>query len=426
MTDTKENFNAVLEVTFSEHKQEIQALGKQYDSKVYALEAKLKFMRDQSYEECKRVESANARVVELESELQEVRSKMEQEMGSSIAAAATAGEAEIAKKQLEEVRAELDSSHEKFESELSAAVEARKIAESNLHAATEKISTFENEISSLSDARNSEMIELREQLEDMKASSALEQEQLRADLEESRAELESARTNFETDLNAAYEAQKSAESNVEELNEQIKSFESEISLVSDAKLILESELEEARGKLVEYESSLGEREQLQQKLDSARFELENSESKVAAAEDKLRETEAELYDLLSKNEELESSLTSNSESLRLELEESRAELESARANFETELNAAYEAQRSAESNVEEMNEQIKSYESELLAIGSLELQLDEAQAKLTAYEASSNEEKEELLKQLDSARFELENSESKVAAGEEERSEWGI
>ena len=77
MSDAKENFNAVLEVTFSEHKQEIQALGKQYDSKVYALEAKLKVMRDQSYEESKRVESANARVVTLENELEEVRSKME-------------------------------------------------------------------------------------------------------------------------------------------------------------------------------------------------------------------------------------------------------------------------------------------------------------------------------------------------------------
>ena len=67
------------------------------------------------------------------------------------------------------------------------------------------------------------------------------------------------------------------------------------------------------------------------------------------------------------------------------MEESRPELESARANFEAELNSAHEAQRSAESNIDELNEQIKSYESELMAIGSLELQLDEAKAKITAY-----------------------------------------
>ena len=159
--EAKENFNAVLEVTFSEHKQEIQALGKQYDSKVYALEAKLKLMMDQSYEASERLESANAAVVALESELEEVRSKMEEEMKSSIAEAASEGELEIAKQQLEEVRAELESSHEKFESELNAAVDARRLAESNLQVATEKISNFENELSSLSNGRNSEMAELR-------------------------------------------------------------------------------------------------------------------------------------------------------------------------------------------------------------------------------------------------------------------------
>jgi len=101
-------------------------------------------MMDQSYEASERLESANARVVALESELEEVRSKMEEEMKSSIAEAASEGELEIAKQQLEEVRAELESSHEKFESELNAAVDARRLAESNLQVATEKISNFEN------------------------------------------------------------------------------------------------------------------------------------------------------------------------------------------------------------------------------------------------------------------------------------------
>ena len=79
------------------------------------------------------------------------------------------------------------------------------------------------------------------------------------------------------------------------------------------------------------------------------------------------------------------------------------------------MNSAHEAQRSAESNIDELNEQIKSYESELMAIGSLELQLDEAQAKITAYESSSGD----LRKQLESAQFDLDNKTSNVASAEE-------
>ena len=78
--------------------------------------------------------------------------------------------------------------------------------------------------------------------------------------------------------------------------------------------MLESDLEEARSKVAEYEVVFW-REELQKQLDSARFELENSESKVAAAEEKLRESEAELDDLRSKNEELESSISSTSRHL---------------------------------------------------------------------------------------------------------------
>ena len=122
-------------------------------------------------------------------------------MKSSIAEAASEGELEIAKQQLEEVRAELESSHEKFESELNAAVDARRQVESNLQVATEKISNFENELSSLSNERNSEMAELGEQLHEMKASSVIEQEQLRTDLRVS-LRVESARANFEAALNS--------------------------------------------------------------------------------------------------------------------------------------------------------------------------------------------------------------------------------
>ena len=80
----------------------------------------------------------------------------------------------------------------------------------------------------------------------------------------------------------------------------------------------------------------------------------------------------------------------------MELEESRSELESAGANFEAELNSAHEG-TNPESNIDELNEQIKSYESELMAIGSLELQLDEALAStacrswsLATYASNSN------------------------------------
>ena len=45
------------------------------------------------------------------------------------------------------------------------------------------------------------------------------------------------------ELNSAHEAQRSAESNIDELNEEIKSFESDISAVTDAKSMLESDLE---------------------------------------------------------------------------------------------------------------------------------------------------------------------------------------
>ena len=203
-------------------------------------------------------------------------------------------------------------------------------------------------------------------------------------------------------MNAAYEAQKSAESNIDELSEQIKSFESEIAF-TDAKSVLS-----------EYETTSEHREGGIAKAVRFSHGLNWKTNKVARSRRQAPRVGGELDDLRLKNEELESSISSTSEALRLELEESRAELESARTNFEAELNSAHEAQRSAESNVEEMNEQIKSYEAELLAIGSLELQLDEAQAKLTAYELSSGD----LRKELDSAQLELENAGSNVAAAE--------
>ena len=157
----------------------------------------------------------------------------------------------------------------------------------------------------------------------MKASSVIEQERLKRISKSLAPELESARANFETALNSAHEAQRSAESNIDELNEEIKSFESDISAFTDAKSVLESDLEEARSKVTEVRGKSFWTKELQKQLDSARFELENSESKVAAAEEKLRESEAELDDLRSKkNEELESSISSTSEALRLELEES--------------------------------------------------------------------------------------------------------
>ena len=373
-------------------------------------------MRDQSYEESKRVESANARVVTLENELEEVRSKMEEEMESSIAAAAITGEAENAKRQLEEVRAELDSTHEKFESELSVAVEARRIAESNLYAATEKILNFENEVSSLSNDRNTEMIELREQLDEMKASSVLEQEQLRADLEESRAELESARTNFEAELNAACEAQKSAESNVEEMNEQIKSYEAELLAIGS----LELQLDEAQAKLTAYELSSGE---LRKELDSAQLELENAGSNVAAAEAKVRASELELSDLRLKVEEKESQISGrnstvqNLEQRLFEMEElsekSKADLENARSAFEAELSAAHEEQRVAETNVEAANEKVKATESELMDL----------RARIENFEAQSQEKENLLQEEARVLRVKIEEFENAERALERQVSE---
>ena len=52
---------------------------------------------------------------------------------------------------------------------------------------------------------------------------------------------------------------------------------------------------------------------IRKQLESAQFDLDNKTSNVASAEEKLRESEAELNNLRSKNEELESSISSTSE-----------------------------------------------------------------------------------------------------------------
>jgi chromosome segregation ATPase len=211
------------------------------------------------------------------------------------------------------------------------------------------------------------------------------------ELEESRAELESARTNFEAELNAAYEAQKSAESNVEEMNEQIKSYEAELLAIGS----LELQLDEAQAKLTAYELSSGE---LRKELDSAQLELENAGSNVAAAEAKVRASELELSDLRLKVEEKESQISGrnstvqNLEQRLFEMEElsekSKADLENARSAFEAELSAAHEEQRVAETNVEAANEKVKATESELMDL----------RARIENFEAQS-QEKENLLQE---------------------------
>ena len=407
LNETKENFNKMLECSLSEHKQEIQTLGNQYDLKVEALETKLKSLRDQNFEESKKAEVAELRVVSLESELEEVRSKIDAELASSVSTlSVAAAEAEDLKRQLDEVRSHLESSQEKFESELGAAMEAREIAEYNLQTATEKISNFENELLMLSNDRNAEIEELRGKINEMKESNQEQEQCLKMELEESRSELESARTNFEAELNAAYEAQRSAESRVEEMNDQIKSYESELSAVSG----LELQIDDLEMKLSEYDTSSDE---MQIKLEATLFDLENSESKVAAAEEKLSQSEKILEDLRSNIEEMESNLNGrnstvqNLENRLIESEQSRTDLENARIQFEKELSVARHEKKNAELSVESANDRVKAMESELETL----------RVRIEKFEAQSQEKEnllEEEARKLRVKVEELENAEQRL------------
>ena len=236
------------------------------------------------------------------------------------------------------------------------------------------------------------------------------------ELEESRAELESARTNFEAELNAAYEAQKSAESNVEEMNEQIKSYEAELLAIGS----LELQLDEAQAKLTAYELSSGD---LRKELDSAQLELENAGSNVAAAEAKVRASELELSDLRLKVEEKESQISGrnstvqNLEQRLFEMEElsekSKADLENARSAFEAELSAAHEEQRVAETNVEAANERVKATESELMDL----------RARIENFEAQSQEKENLLQEEARVLRVKIEEFENAERALERQVSE---
>jgi len=235
-------------------------------------------------------------------------------------------------------------------------------------------------------------------------------------LEESRAELESTRANFETELNAAYEAQRSAESNVEEMNEQIKSYESELLAIGS----LELQLDEAQAKLTAYESSSND---LRKELESAQSELDSKSSIVAAAEEKLSASELELSELRSKLEEKESYISGRNSTVQtleqrlFEMEklseQAKADLEIARSAFEAELSEAHEEQRVAEKSVEVANERVKATESELVDL----------RARVENFEAQSQEKENILQEEARALRVKIEEFENAERALERQVSE---